>query len=102
MRIGGEQIAIPVCWKVTGCLIGLICFVAELKLIASHLYYIIDQGSPCPLATLSPFGRELLLLDVFIGFKRSTWIKRSIIIINMNMNIIINMTMNMTINMTIK
>jgi hypothetical protein len=31
--------------------------------------YIIDYGSPCPLATLNPFGRELLLLDVFIGIK---------------------------------
>jgi hypothetical protein len=38
--------------------------------------YSIDQGSPCPLATLNPFGRELLLLDVFAGLKRSTRIKR--------------------------
>jgi hypothetical protein len=38
--------------------------------------YSIDQGSPCPLATLNPFGRELLLLDVFTGLKRSTRIKR--------------------------
>jgi hypothetical protein len=34
--------------------------------------YTIDQGSPCPLATLNPFGRELLLSDVSTGFKRST------------------------------
>jgi hypothetical protein len=34
--------------------------------------YIIDQGSPCLLATLNPFGRELLLSDVFTGFKRLT------------------------------
>jgi hypothetical protein len=26
--------------------------------------YTIDQGPPCPLATLNPFGRELLLSDV--------------------------------------
>ena len=38
--------------------------------------YTIDQGSPCPLAILNPFGRELLLLDVSTGFKRSTWIQR--------------------------
>jgi hypothetical protein len=38
--------------------------------------YITDQGSPCPLVTLNPFGRELLHLDVFTGFKRSTWIQR--------------------------
>jgi hypothetical protein len=31
--------------------------------------YTIDQGSPCPLATLNPFGRELLLLDVSTGIK---------------------------------
>jgi hypothetical protein len=36
--------------------------------------YVIDQGSPCPLATLNPFGRELLLSDGFTGIKRSTWI----------------------------
>ena len=30
--------------------------------------YIIDQGSPCPLVILNPFGRELLLSDVFAGF----------------------------------
>jgi hypothetical protein len=36
--------------------------------------YIIDQGSPCPLVTLNPFGRELLLSDVFARSKRSTWI----------------------------
>jgi hypothetical protein len=35
-------------------------------------YYITDQGSPCPLVTLNPFGRELLLSDVSTGFKRST------------------------------
>jgi hypothetical protein len=40
------------------------------------LRYIIDQGSPYPLATLNPFSRELLLLDVFIGFKWSTWIQK--------------------------
>jgi hypothetical protein len=40
--------------------------------------YTIDQGSPCPLATLNPFGRELLLSDVFTGIKWSTWIERSI------------------------
>jgi hypothetical protein len=34
--------------------------------------YIINQESPCPLAILNPFGYELLLLDVPIGFKRST------------------------------
>jgi hypothetical protein len=38
------------------------------------VYYTIDQGSPCPLATLNPFGRELLLSDVSTGFKQSTWI----------------------------
>jgi hypothetical protein len=38
--------------------------------------YSIDQGSPCPLATLNPFGRELLLSDVFAGSKRSTRIER--------------------------
>jgi hypothetical protein len=37
--------------------------------------YIIDQGSPCRLATLNPFGRELLLSDVFTVSKRSTWIE---------------------------
>jgi hypothetical protein len=36
--------------------------------------YTIDQGSPCPLATLNPFGRELLHSDVLVGIKRSTWI----------------------------
>jgi hypothetical protein len=41
-----------------------------------RLSYTIDQGSPCPLATLNPFGRELLLSDVSTGFKRSTWIQR--------------------------
>ena len=40
--------------------------------------YTINQGSPRPLATLNPFGRELLLLDVSTGFKRSTWIQRTI------------------------
>jgi hypothetical protein len=40
------------------------------------LQYSIDQGSPCPLATLNPFGRELLLSDVFAGLKRSTRIER--------------------------
>jgi hypothetical protein len=40
--------------------------------------YTIDQGSPCPLATLNPFGRELLLSDVSTGIKWSTWIERSI------------------------
>jgi hypothetical protein len=40
--------------------------------------YNIDHRSPCPLVTLNPFGRELLLLDVFTGFKRSTWIQRTI------------------------
>jgi hypothetical protein len=31
--------------------------------VPSALYssYITDQGSPCPLVTLNPFGRELLL-----------------------------------------
>jgi hypothetical protein len=38
--------------------------------------YSIDQGSPCPLASLNPFGRELLLSDVFAGLKRPTRIKR--------------------------
>jgi hypothetical protein len=52
--------------------------------------YTIDQGSPCPLATLNPFGRELLLSDVSTGFKRSTWIERSIMYMTMYM--IINMT----------
>jgi hypothetical protein len=37
-----------------------------------HLLYTIDQGSPCPLATLNPFGRELLYSDVLAGIKRST------------------------------
>ena len=41
------------------------------------IIYTIDQGSPCPLATLNPFGRELLLSDVSIGIKWSTWIERS-------------------------
>jgi hypothetical protein len=69
--------------------------------------YTIDQGSPCPLATLNPFGRELLLSDVSTGIKWSTWIERStlymIMYINMNMNINmnINMNMNMNMNMTI-
>jgi hypothetical protein len=40
--------------------------------------YTIDQGSPCPLATLNPFGRELLLSDVSTGIKWSAWIERSI------------------------
>jgi hypothetical protein len=52
--------------------------------------YTIDQGSPCPLATLNPFGRELLLSDISTGFKRSTWIERSI------MYMIMYMIMNMT------
>jgi hypothetical protein len=52
--------------------------------------YTIDQGSPCPLATLNPFGRELLLSDVFTGIKWSTWIERSI------MYMIMYMIMNMT------
>jgi hypothetical protein len=55
----------------------------------------IDQGSPCPLATLNPFGRELLLSDVSTGIKWSTWIERSIMYMN------INMTMTMTINMRV-
>jgi hypothetical protein len=38
--------------------------------------YITDQGSPCPLVALNPFGRELLLSDGSLGFKRSTWIQR--------------------------
>jgi MFS family permease len=29
--------------------------------VACAVSYTIDQGSPCPLATLNPFGRELLL-----------------------------------------
>jgi hypothetical protein len=33
------------------------------------IVYTIDQGSPCPLATLNPFGRELLLSDVSTGIK---------------------------------
>jgi hypothetical protein len=55
--------------------------------------YTIDQGSPCPLATLNPFGRELLLSDVSTGIKWSTWIERSIMymIMYMTINIIINM-----------
>jgi hypothetical protein len=48
----------------------------NLKLIKGTLNYTIDQGSPCPLATLNPFGQELLLSDVSTGFKRSTWIQR--------------------------
>jgi hypothetical protein len=28
--------------------------------------YTTDQRSPCPLATLNPFGRELLLSDVLV------------------------------------
>jgi hypothetical protein len=32
-----------------------------------HFIYIIDQGSSCPLVTLNPFGRELLLSDVLAG-----------------------------------
>jgi hypothetical protein len=52
--------------------------------------YTIDQGFPCPLATLNPFGRELLLSDVSTGIKWSTWIERSM---NMNMNMTMNMTM---------
>jgi hypothetical protein len=40
--------------------------------------YITDQGSPYPLVTLNPFGRELLLSDVSTGFKRSTWIERTL------------------------
>jgi hypothetical protein len=38
--------------------------------------YSLDQGCPCPLLTLNPFGRELLLSDVLAGIKRSTWIER--------------------------
>jgi hypothetical protein len=53
-------------------------------------HYTIDQGSPCPLATLNPFGRELLLSDVSTGIKWSTWIERSI------MYMIMYMIMNMT------
>jgi Heterokaryon incompatibility protein (HET) len=48
------------------------------NLAAALRLYTIDQGSPCPLATLNPFGRELLLSDVSTGFKRSTWIQRTI------------------------
>jgi hypothetical protein len=61
--------------------------------------YIINQGSPCRLATLNPFGRELLLSDVSTGIKWSTWIGRSIIIMTMIMNM--NMTMNITINIRV-
>jgi hypothetical protein len=46
--------------------------------------YTIDQGFPCPLATLNPFGRELLLSDVSTGIKWSTWIERSIMYMIMN------------------
>jgi len=61
--------------------------------------YTIDQGSPCPLATLNPFGRELLLSDVSTGIKWSTWIERSIMYMIMYMIMNINMTMNMAMNM---
>jgi hypothetical protein len=75
------------------------------NLAAALRLYTIDQGSPCPLATLNPFGRELLLSDVSTGFKRSTWIQRTIMTMYMNMIMImiitINMTINMTMNMTI-
>jgi len=60
------------------------------------LHYTIDQGSPCPLATLNPFGRELLLSDVSTGFKRSTWIQRilwSWTWLTMTMTMNMNMTM---------
>jgi hypothetical protein len=43
---------------------GVVCWVAGC--------YIINQGSLCPLVIPNPFGRELLLLDGSIGFKRST------------------------------
>jgi hypothetical protein len=48
----------------------------EFIILCGRRYYITDQGSPCPLAALNPFGRELLLSDVSTGFKRSTWIQR--------------------------
>jgi hypothetical protein len=59
-------------------------FIINLR-ITLALRYTIDQGSPCPLATLNPFGRELLLSDVSTGIKWSTWIKRSIMYMIMNM-----------------
>jgi hypothetical protein len=76
---------------VEGCLRSLLRYLSarELPAIVEALYTI-DQGSPCPLATLNPFGRELLLSDVSTGFKRSTWIERSI------MYMIMYMIMNMT------
>jgi hypothetical protein len=77
--------------KVTGVLAALVdgleCSSATARGASS---YTIDQGSPCPLATLNPFGRELLLSDVSTGIKWSTWIERSI------MYMIINMIMNIT------
>jgi hypothetical protein len=42
----------------------------QMKVCSTH----IDQGSPCPLATLNPFGRELLHSNVLAGIKQSTWI----------------------------
>jgi hypothetical protein len=48
---------------------------SPLRTVEAMPSYTIDQGSPCPLATLNPFGQELLLSDVSTGFKRSTWIK---------------------------
>jgi hypothetical protein len=50
-------------------------------------FYIIDQGYPCPLVTLNPFGRKLLLSDVSTGIKWSTWIERSIMNMNMTMRV---------------
>jgi hypothetical protein len=46
-------------------------------------FYSPDQGSPCPALTLNPFGRELLLLGVLAGIKRSTWIIHTIMIMLM-------------------
>jgi hypothetical protein len=37
-----------------------------------RIRYSIGQGCPCPLLTLNPFGRELLLSDVLARIKRST------------------------------
>jgi hypothetical protein len=41
---------------------------------------IIDQRSPCPLATLNPFGRELLLSDVLAGINRRPGSKGGLIL----------------------
>jgi hypothetical protein len=69
--------------------------------------YITDQGPPCPLLTLNPFGRELLLLDVFTGIKWSTWIQRIymtmvivivIVIVNAMQCNAVTMTMTMRVN----